>query len=743
MTLAERFAERIRASVERANLGSPGASYMPRPPGFFDADTTVEHDPAKLAAYVARVVTFYVEALIPNAQLRELVLEHPALVERWPLETGAWFTGSYLPAGGWPFGGPDGTNHALCELGQFERVEGFVREWPPEVAPRDAAALLDRQPDNWAAVTIAKRLREGRGPQETHLPARWPGEQIVALGPSSMDAAQLGIPEDAAIPHRVHDFTKITPDATGFIDLTREHEVRDATEEEARRLARMQALMLAEDLWLPRAVATLALVERLVLEDSALYRARRAVGLVRGRYTDTLEGLVDDALGRAKADDSAAAKPALATALWVSLDELAAKLDEHQLATEEDARALEDGVLWLDELFAAHVEHTGEQGKADAAAIRGASKERIAKDEWREAFAAWDRNRPIMLAVALWRDKVGPRLEEARRKPAGLARAVAVDVLDLYSRRYEREERSGQQALVFPDHRGWVVVPSIYDGTLASILERGVGLLASETGIDLLEWEVTEAHRQYIEQPSDFRHLSIEGGWSALAHEKLKLTSRMAPEMVRAIVLAQAHLRFESKGIRGNLLTYSEPRKHAPGQRSLVTITLGDMLLQGFTHALREQLGSATLGAREAGRLVPVLGKTALVGRNNDYAAQRRMVWRFAIAMRDHAEEIAQYGHVSMPLEAWTTLASEAGLPRSSKLLADVVRAWETGSDGAAPLIVRVPGERDRFTLHESRKPALDFIVEGGQRSTKRRAEGKAGAAKRASEHRRRVQKPR
>jgi hypothetical protein len=590
----------------------------------------------------------------------------------------------------------------------------------------DATALLERMPDN-AAAAIAETMRKGHS-------------LSYVVGTDGTPSYLPSVPHDAAINPATH--TAVVAAGRAAAEAYSQPRVFDHPAG-----YRWEPRVFdhpAGYRWELRAVATLALVERLVLEASALYRARRTVALVRERYTDTLEGLVDDALEREKVDDRATAKPALAGALRVSLDKLAAKLSERPLATEEDARALEGGVLWLDELFAAHVERTGEQGKLEAADTRAKSTERVERGAWPEAFERWDRARPLSLAVALWRDEAGPRLEEARRKPASLARVVAVNVLDLYSRQYEPSRiRNGQQALMFPEQRGCVLVPSLYDGTLASILERGVELLASETGIDLLEWEVTEAHRQYIEQPSDFRHLSIEGGWSALAHEKLELTSRKAPEMVRAIVLAQAHLRFESTGFRGNLLTYSEPRKHAPWQRSRVTITLGDMLLPGFTHALREQLGSATLGAREAGRLVPVLGKTALVGRRNDYAAQRRMVWLFAIAMRDHAEDIAQYGHVSMPLEAWTTLANEAGLPRSSKLLADVMRAWETGSDGAEPLIVRVPGERDRFTLHESRRPALDFIVEGGQRSTKRRAEGKAGAAKRASEHRRTVQKPR
>ena len=271
-------------------------------------------------------------------------------------------------------------------------------------------------------------------------------------------------------------------------------------------------------------------------------------------------------------------------------------------------------------------------------------------------------------------------------------------------------------------------MPSIF-ADLTSLLTKGVGLLTSEIGIDLLEWQVTEAHGQYIAGASDFRHLVIDGGWSALAHERLGLSSKRAPEAVRSIVLAQAHLRFESYGVRGNLLTYAEPRKHAPGQRALVTLTLGDMLLAGFTHALREEHGASSLASREGRRLVPILGKAALVGRRNDYAAQRRMVWRLAMTLRDSAEELAREGSVRIPLDRWATLADEAGAPHTGAFLSRVLGAWEQGDDRTPPLIDR---KGERVTLHESRKAALEFLVSGGQLSLRKRRDGKAGARGRA-----------
>lgn len=414
--------------------------------------------------------------------------------------------------------------------------------------------------------------------------------------------------------------------------------------------------------------------------------------------------------------------------------------------TEAEALVFEDGMLQWDAAFAAFLEGLGKHGRQGAEVVRCGARSRwqafqAACDHESAGGALWSywadvSQRPTSLrfgralACILWLERVRDRVLAMRAKPAALTRAVSIDVLDLYSQRYKPEDRNGQQAFVFHGSKqGWVLVPSISDDALSGILQRGVDLLTSETGIDLLEWQVTEAHRQFSNGDRDYRNLRIEGGWSALAHDHLRLTANRAREEVRAIVLAQAHLRFESYGIRGNLLSYAEPQKAARGQRAVVTITLGDMLLVGFANALREEHGASSLTSREGRRLVPILGKTALVGRRNEYAAQRRMVWRFAIKLRDAAEQLAKDGSVPMPLDAWVSLAGEAGAPRTGAFLGRLLDAWEKGNDKTQPLIER---QGDRVTLHESRRAAFEFLVKGGELSLRKRRDGKAAARGRA-----------
>lgn len=92
------------------------------------------------------------------------------------------------------------------------------------------------------------------------------------------------------------------------------------------------------------------------------------------------------------------------------------------------------------------------------------------------------------------------------------------------------------------------------------------------------------------------------------------------------------------------------------------------------------------------------------------------MVWRFAVALRDRAEELAMNGYVRVPLDKWAELASEANAPRSAGFLTRVLDAWVAGDEKHPPLLARVAGERDAYTLHESRKAALDFLhCRGGQ----------------------------
>lgn len=324
------------------------------------------------------------------------------------------------------------------------------------------------------------------------------------------------------------------------------------------------------------------------------------------------------------------------------------------------------------------------------------------------------------LFQAIWYDIVRPKIEQVRKNPAALARVVASETMGMLAFQVPRFQ-GRQQAMVFPQDSGWSLAPSIDTEFSAAVL-RGTGDLSSEVAIDLFEWLITTAHRQHANEKGDFRNLLVEGGWSELAR-LLGATRSGSADKVRSLVLAFAHLRYDLRGWRGNLLTYAET-KAAPGRKACVSLTLGDMLLQGFTFTLKEASGSVAQLAREDRQLVPILGKAAVVGSPTSYGAQRRMTWALATVLRSRAVELARDGGVNLSPHDWADLACKAGAPRSATLLGKVQTAWEEGDESKAipPLIVK---SGSMVTLHESRKPALDFIKQAGERSQRQSDRGK------------------
>lgn len=322
----------------------------------------------------------------------------------------------------------------------------------------------------------------------------------------------------------------------------------------------------------------------------------------------------------------------------------------------------------------------------------------------------------LTLASSLWTCRVKDTWSRQRAKPPALARAVITDVLDFCSGNYETKKlEDGSLELSLAESRGRVLVPSIPEGTMKALLNKGISTLTSDVGLDLLEWQITTAHQQYLDEVSPYNRIVVKGGWSALANEHLGLTHKDGPQEVRSAVFAQGNLLFDSRGYRGNLVAFREPGLEAPGRRATITMTLGDMMLPDFFLTLRERLNSNSLTAREAAKLVPILGRTPLYGRRNEHVAQRRMAWRFNIAFKEKEKELARDGFVRISDEDWVRFADESGAPTSPVFIRGVQDAWEHGDAKSPPLLARVNGERDGFTLHPSRQDALDFVRTGGE----------------------------
>ena len=379
--------------------------------------------------------------------------------------------------------------------------------------------------------------------------------------------------------------------------------------------------------------------------------------------------------------------------------------------------------FFMNELLAEALSTLGERGSSRAKQLRESQEESRKSTNIYEPWWPWVQmvsskglpGPPALrwLCETVWYDVVRPKLERARKNPAAMVRVVTSQALGLLAHPPPLPRSEGQQSILFPQDSGWSLAPSIDTELLDAVL-KGTGDLSSEVAIDLFEWLITAAHKQYVDATGDFRNLVIEGGWSELAR-LLGATRSGSAEKVRDLALAFAHLRYDLRGWRGNLLTYAET-KAAPGRKACVKLTLGEMLVHGFTFTLKEASGSVGLQAREDRQLVPILGKAAVVGSPASYGAQRRMTWGLATLLRSRAVELAREGGVILSPHDWADLANNAGAPRSATLLGKVQAAWEEGDDKKAipPLIER---NGSRVTLHESRRPALDFIKQAGETS--------------------------
>ncbi len=400
----------------------------------------------------------------------------------------------------------------------------------------------------------------------------------------------------------------------------------------------------------------------------------------------------------------------------------------------------EDGILAWDARLARYVARIGKEGPKLAAKIYTNARERMqayeanphaTRELWRLWLVSDETPVPLFainLARVLWREVVGPFLH---KQPA-LAYPVHVDVTRVHSRMFRTEERNGQRVLSL-DH-GVSLAPSVEMDALDGLLGRGIDLLGSVTAHKALRWEVIEGHTRVMRGESDPRRIDIPGGWSALA-ETLDLSGRKGAESLRAIVYAQAHIRFKlPNGKNGNLLAYEETP--AVGRRQgHVTLVLGDTLLPDYVFFLRDQLGDASRSAREAQRLVPMVELPPFVGRPNEHGQQATLSMVVVRDMRERARELVTNGGVLLDLNHFAELARIAGLPTS--LLVNVLDRWTRDGDDAPAFLKRT--ERDRYTLGDAHAASRAFLEEAGRRELEAAESGRRSVAARAKGRARRL----
>ncbi|HEU4403717.1 MAG TPA: hypothetical protein VFS43_00255 [Polyangiaceae bacterium] len=487
-------------------------------------------------------------------------------------------------------------------------------------------------------------------------------------------------------------------------------------------------------------------------ERAALWCAWRAyVAASDGEAGAKLRALaVDAALEFYRAGDPIASTPEARAALALALRRLA--LDVYRRARpfgESGAAELKDGEpIPIDAAAIGVMGATGPEGAANAKEAQGLSTARARAylaarpgdlagaarglvSLWTGKGGVADVPRYLVaLARAAWRDFVRRGVADTLERAAALTPHVYDQALRMHSPGRRLDVTEGGGRLLFRDKlEAEINQTALVNADLLTVIQRGQGQMGTMTAIKVFRWEVFEGWRRHMRGLTNKNVIELVGGWKALCEQEgIELNPKKHAADVRAIVLAQAHLRFNLPGgWAGNLLSYSEHR--AKGQASsLVVLTLNQILMPGYAEELERLMGSTGLEARQARRLVPMLRTLPpFVGRGNDYGSQAAFAMGIVAEFRAHAAELYERGDVELTLPKLADIGDRHGVPRS--LAPRVIAGW-TG-DGDDAFLWRRDRGGQRYTLGAPYAVERAFLESAGKREVLGAAGGRASARKR------------
>ncbi len=289
--------------------------------------------------------------------------------------------------------------------------------------------------------------------------------------------------------------------------------------------------------------------------------------------------------------------------------------------------------------------------------------------------------------------------------------ALTIATLDALQPTLSRGNRliPGQNGYTIQDAKGREVpgldLPVVgLDADLVCSISHGINNLGGVIGFRVLHFQVCTAHRQYIQGVPDFHRLQVPGACLGLAEA---IGSPGKDREVRAVVLAQAHLRFRfADGSRGNLLQYEEPIAAAPGRRAVLVMSLGRPLLPGYASAL--PLATAGRRHRVDRWLVPFLPDLPRLDSvpPQIQAAAVRLHWWILRELASRPSQLATLGGIRLGETDWQRLAGAAGL--SLEYLPRLLASWRAADLCPAFLAEVEPG---LWTLGSEHAQAVAFIL--------------------------------
>ncbi len=327
-----------------------------------------------------------------------------------------------------------------------------------------------------------------------------------------------------------------------------------------------------------------------------------------------------------------------------------------------------DGMFAPDAALALICEELGPGGQEYAEQLRNQAAERWREYEsstelsavW-EMLPLWDDDvLPTALArVArfVWRDRIRPQLKQP---------AVAMVV-------FERVTRALHAPAGAIDIRpngslvrmGTVVASASLPADIVSGLVAAARSLAAHR---LLRWVVDRVHAQHAGGRTDFRTVTVVGGYQALAAELRREGEAQPQHPVRKALDAfqGLHLTFPG-GHAGGLIQYTFHRG-ARGRPSLLRIVVGDPLLPGFVNSLPGRGGK-----QSAGRwLVPVPTRLPpLPAGERNHAGAAALQLLVLAEFRRQLSTLMRNGSIAVD---WAVLAKAVGL--NTRARDEVVDLW-------------------------------------------------------------------
>lgn len=258
-----------------------------------------------------------------------------------------------------------------------------------------------------------------------------------------------------------------------------------------------------------------------------------------------------------------------------------------------------------------------------------------------------------------------------------------------------------------------IVSIACIDPKITGLVQRGIEEFSSLTAHKLLRWQIRTGFESWIQRKEDPRLICTTGGYEGIARLIGCSSSHKAISIVKALLYAQAYARFSfHDGSQGNMILLREAERHRNGEPSKINIILGEFLLPNYTHLLPKG---------EKRRLIPIPALPPLIGSHNTHAAQALLQLLVLEEFSNQSMVFAERGDVDLPIQTWSELGNEAGLPKS--ILSRVIEGWVEQQ-----FLNRICG--DRYSIGDGYSQELEFLSYQGHA----RIEGKRKSLRNARE---------